>query len=437
MSINTIDKLRMMMHDAGAQRLYVKELSPNDNSKNQAYLGGDFSVLNILPFGEVRSDAGGKTPNFKAALQFYWLLDDGSLEHSMHAQFILYPKYPEVRLSGFLRGCRRSPGHVMNSRQEGRLLFLGTTGDGRIIGHATTRDTLLARSFSGLRNLPQLGVFKELILDRNEPDMRQLLISELGRIHRLGWISSKKLIAPGKFGPCRAPHCGGMTLEAELGIMPNGYSEPDFHGWEVKQNAVTKLDGAHGGVATLMTPEPTAGYYREEGVEAFLRKYGYPDKSGKPDRINFGGIHKVGERQTGTGLTMILDGFNLDTGKIENPAGGIVLRDDGENNAAEWKFTHIVKHWRRKHARAVYVPSIKRIEPLQYSYGKKVLLGVGTDPLLLLKALAKQAVYYDPGMKLENSSGPGATTKRRSQFRVRMKNIDCLYTTMEQVDVSE
>jgi hypothetical protein len=29
-------------------------------------------------------------------------------------------------------------------------------------------------------------------------------------------------------------NCGGYTLEAELGATPNGYSEPDFMGWEIK-----------------------------------------------------------------------------------------------------------------------------------------------------------------------------------------------------------
>ena len=40
-----------------------------------------------------------------------------------------------------------------------------------------------------------------------------------------------------------------------------------------------------------MTPEPNGGVYSAEGVIKFIRKYGYPDKSGKIDRFNFGGIH--------------------------------------------------------------------------------------------------------------------------------------------------
>jgi hypothetical protein len=228
-----------------------------------------------------------------------------------------------------------------------------------------------------------------------------------------------------------------MTLEAELGIMPNGYSEPDFHGWEVKQHSVTTLSHPDSGVITLMTPEPTAGFYHDRGVEAFIRRYGYADRMGRADRINFGGLHKAGERQILTGLTMAIDGFDATSGKITNPDGGVVLRDKNGNNAAEWKFTGILDHWKRKHALAVYVPSIKRTAPLQYRYGNLIRLGTGTSPLRFLDALSKGAVYYDPGIKLENASGLNPTTKRRSQFRVRVTNLDALYDDMRQVDLTQ
>ena len=40
-----------------------------------------------------------------------------------------------------------------------------------------------------------------------------------------------------------------------------------------------------------MTPDPTGGVYRDEGVEVFLHRFGYPDKAGKAGRINFGGVY--------------------------------------------------------------------------------------------------------------------------------------------------
>jgi len=41
---------------------------------------------------------------------------------------------------------------------------------------------------------------------------------------------------------CEAFQCGGYTLEAELGIIPNGKAEPDYLGYEVKQYSVTNLN---------------------------------------------------------------------------------------------------------------------------------------------------------------------------------------------------
>lgn len=436
MTIADIDTLKSMMREAGADTIYVKRMAPNDNSKNQVYLGGDFSVLNILPYGDVYSEALGKRPNFKAAVNFSWLLDDGSLSHAKYGQLILYPDYPEVRFSGFLKGCKNAPSESMRGREEGRLLFLGVTNDGRILGSVADSGTALANSFNNLENLIETGVFNVINLDIIQQDTRSLLLTELQRIYHKGWITSKKLIGPNEYGPCTAPNCGGMTLEAELGIMPNSYSDPDFHGWEIKQHGVTRLDRPNSGVLTLMTPEPTAGFYREQGVEAFVRRYGYEDRMGREDRLNFGGVHKVGERHHLTNLTMTLDGFNAETGKIERPDGGVVLYDDNGNNAAEWKFSHMIEHWKHKHAKAAYIPSNKNTPPLQYRYGNLIRLGVGTDPLRLLDAMQCKSVYYDPGIKLENASTRKPKTKRRSQFRVSIKNIESLYHQMEQVNIT-
>jgi len=62
-------------------------------------------------------------------------------------------------------------------------------------------------------------------------------------------------------------------------------------------------------------------------------------------------------------------------------------------------------------------------------------LAVGTNSLLLLKAFAAGAVYYDPGVKLENASGPKPKDKRRSQFRIISKNIGAIYEAVTLVDV--
>ena len=71
----------------------------------------------------------------------------------------------------------------------------------------------------------------------------------------------------------------------------------------------------------------------------------------------------------------------------------------------------------------------------QYAYGHKVRLAQRTDSLRLLRAFAAGAVYYDPGIKLENASTEKPKNKKRSQFRVRSKNIAALYQTVETVEV--
>ena len=53
----------------------------------------------------------------------------------------------------------------------------------------------------------------------------------------------------------------------------------------------------------------------------------------------------------------------------------------------------------------------------------------------LLRAFAAGAMYYDPGIKLENASTDKAKSKKRSQFRVASKNITALYETVETVAV--
>ncbi|WP_221931680.1 MvaI/BcnI family restriction endonuclease [Palleronia caenipelagi] len=222
---------------------------------------------------------------------------------------------------------------------------------------------------------------------------------------------------------------GGYTLEAELGISPNGYAEPDYLGWEVKQYGVRDfVNYLAKSPVTLMTPEPTGGLYREQGVEAFLRRYGYPDKSGKPGRINFGGIYANGrDFHADTGLKLVLEGFDADKGKITNVDGQIALIDRDDVVAASWGFRGVIGHWNRKHAKAVYVPSLMRAPPPEYAYGARVELCEGTDVLLLLGALASGAIYYDPGMKMERADTPAPVTKRRSQFRVRHNDLTTLY----------
>ncbi len=427
-----LKNLKSLYSDHDCQRIYVKKLSPNDNSKNQIYLGGSFEILNILPIQEIKNEPAGEwnKERFKAAIRFSWISDEGSIYPAPRSQLILYPKYPEVRFSGFLSGCEKPPSELMSQRLEGRLLFLSITRNGGILGYAAAPNSKIISEFDNLHLPDEHGVFKIIELPAIVNNRKKLL-DELARIHHLGWITSKRLDGEGNTIPCIYPNCGGYTLEAELGIIPNASSEPDYLGWEIKQFGVRNITKTDSAVITLMTPEPTGGYYISAGFNSFIRKYGYKDLKGRSDRINFGGIHKVNKRHPRTGLQLELIGFDQATGKIRNTDGKIVLIDNDNTEVASWSFSSILLHWNRKHNQACYVPSQSEIiQERKYRYGNKVILGTGTDFQLFLSQMALGNIYYDPGIKMEHIVTK-PTSKRRSQFRIKGKYLNCLYKTNE------
>lgn len=446
----TLKQLLRVMANFNCRKVYVKKLSPNDNSKNQVYLGGSFDVLNILPIGEITTDDEGdwKRTRFKTKLSFSWITNEGGFINAPEARLILYPKYPEVRFSGFLKGAKGGPSELMTSRIDQRLLFIGVSDiNGHVFGYVTKPDSELAKEFNSINDLNEVGVFRELTLDGGniKTDTKEQLLTELKRIHLLGWIDAKRLDKDKEILPCISSNCGGYTLEAELGIAPNGYSEPDYLGWEIKQFAVNDFNKYNSSVITLMTPEPTDGLYVSNGIEEFIRKYGYKDKLGREARLNFGGIHKFGLFQNTTQLKLVLQGYDIDSGKILDTGGFLGLIDKNENIAASWSFTSLLKHWNTKHANACYVPSQNRkdenlfpFSKQQYSYGHTVMLGRSTDFSFFLAQVANGNIYYDPGIKLELAieGKRKQNIKRRSQFRMKSGQLTTLYKKNEVINLT-
>lgn len=259
----------------------------------------------------------------------------------------------------------------------------------------------------------------------------------MSRIHSLNWIASKSLTSKGNIVACNSPQCVGYTLEAELGIARNGRTGPDIFGWEVKAVGVTALEKPFGSKqVTLITPEPNGGFYKSEGKSAFVRKYGYADKNGIVDRLNFGGVHRVGERHASTSLELTINGYDLAKNRITDASGSIALVDRQGKVAAEWSFAHLMTIWSTKHALAVYVPALaKKLPERMYYYGNRVLLGEGTDFLYFLHALETGKVVYDPGIKLENASSENARLKPRSQFRMKSSQLGALYAKSEVIAI--
>jgi hypothetical protein len=187
-----------------------------------------------------------------------------------------------------------------------------------------------------------------------------------------------------------------------------------------------------------MTPEPNGGFYVKHGAQEFVRHYGYPDKSDKPDRLNFGGRHIIDKPCAATGLILKLSGFDQEASSITDAQGAIVLVDDNDIVTASWSFAKLMTHWKRKHAQAVYVPCISQSVAnggKEYHYGKNIELGIGTDFEMILEAMSNGHVYYDPGIKLEFASTDKPKIKKRSQFRVNHKQISSLYNNFEFIDI--
>ena len=176
---------------------------------------------------------------------------------------------------------------------------------------------------------------------------------------------------------------------------------------------------------TLMTPEPDGGMYCEAGVKAFVRKFGAPTEN---DTLYFTGTHRVNDRNTKTGLTMNVRGFNPAKKQIEDVGGAVELLTDKGYCAAAWSFADLMIGWNKKHAQAAYVPyESEKVAAPAYRYLSPALLGEGTDLTRYLAALCSGKVIFDPGSKVMNASSSHSTVKARSQFRISVKHLSGLY----------
>jgi len=441
MSFATVQVLASCMAQHGATRLYAKELAPNDNTKNQIYLGPSFEVLQLIPFGEIIASTIAPEKVLQASVNLDWIDETGESAPASRTKFILYPQYPEVRLSGFVMGCKHAPSEWLNNekkgRAEGRVLFLGVSPNGKVLAYLGTPTSPLAGSYQAIKAAsPNAGVLVDIsgLLQRQKTkDQDGELISRLRTIHQKGWIEAKRLVKGGKIVECNGTNCGGLTLEAELGVEENGAAEPDFLGWEIKQHKTTNYLRHGTGPITLLTPEPDGGSY-VDGVEEFVERYGAHTE--RENISYFQGIHYAGTEHPDTGMRLEVVGFDNHSGKITDANGCVVLLSPKEEVAASWSFRKILTHWCRKHNKAAYIPAEVDREsgrPM-YRYGKDIKLCRSTDPTLLLKGISSGSVYYDPGIKLDRATGK---THRRSQFRVKFNQVGMLYRHSEDIDTTK
>ncbi|WP_432799921.1 MvaI/BcnI family restriction endonuclease [Poriferisphaera sp. WC338] len=440
----SLSDVKQLMKNVGCHSLIVKELAWNHDSKRQIYLIGSTSIFNTFPCkiennppmphwmqkSQKKKMSQGQN-RFYGHLDYEWITINGDTETAKHAKIIFYPQYPEARLSGFLRGIKSIPSKYLREKSgevyTNRILFLGISNTGHTIafltvGHGNLREELKQTegydTDAGLNSIP-------LFNENESPETR--LLDQLTRIHSMGWIEGKRLSADG-LKPCYTPNAVGYTLEAELGILPNGDNAPDFMGWEVKAHTVTDWNTTGNKVVTLFTPEPDCGVYQEEGIRTFIERWGYPDRNGKPDRHNFGGIYRLNTTNDLTGLTLRIEGFNAETQKLD-ANGHLGLYSPEGYLASGWTFKKLIDCWRRKHAATAYVPAQRNKEDKVhcFHYGNEVMLCEGADFVRVLNAVTSGALYLDPALKAENWSSDKPRFKKRNQFRIKMKDVPSLY----------
>lgn len=431
----SLSELKNAFIELGCTKIIFKPLANNDNSKQQIYFGGSFDVIQLIPSGETRSDGiSSKGPIFKSPLEFYWISAAQEVEQAKNTQFILYPKYPEIRLSGFLKGCKLAPSHLMkpstNEERAERIhvkryLFLGIHKN-KVFAYSSSWDSDLSVESSMLIENNEVdlitSVFFELKIKQSNSQER--LLARLKEIYALGPVQSHRLDSDGNVLEYKAQNGSGYTLEALFGITPNGSPDPDFEDWELKSHS--------GSVVTLMTPEPNCGTYLDS-LEAFVRAYG---KVKHNERMDFTGIHKHDLMNNSTNLTLKLVGFDRVSSKITNPDGGLHLIDTNGLLAAGWGFAKLIDHWKNKHSRTCFVGYSKiNSMPPEYKFGPNIRLAEGATLSNFLNSIYDKAVYYDPGVNLKFVNSKWKP-KKRNQIRIKWRNIGELYESTRDIDLS-
>ncbi len=326
-----------------------------------------------------------------------------------------------------MTGCKTAPSeHLRQVPKEqrrgidGRVLVFGTTGDRRTLACLAPANTALAQELlAKFGKSPPTGLFLELTLPVGSGRNKANVLAALRMIHAGGLHASCRRNNQGVLIPYQATNGGGYTLEALLGITPNGNSEPDYLGWEIKGHSSNRV--------TLMTPEPNGGFYGERGVREFVEHYGHEVNDGG---MYFTGGHKVGVRCVATGMTLQVSGFDPAAQKLLDVGGAVRLVDAAGNEAASWAFAQLLTHWTRKHAFAAYVRYTAQKMPIAYRYDTPVLMGEHTDFGKFLNALCSGAIVFDPGSKVTQARTTQSKVKARSQFRIKTKDLGLLYQVL-------
>lgn len=445
-SISTLSQLLDRLRAEGVRTAYVKYLAPRqDNEKNQILLAGALSgVTNLFPAQIVarspsasekkrKSNAG--QPKLEARINFAWLDENGRRHPAPNTRIIDYFQYPEVRMSGFLKGCSAGPDALRREKMQGygpRILVMGVAHDGVVVGLVLTgRDDPLVTDFPELPRVSAGALLRVLVVDGEvgvEP--AELLRREMTAIVRGGWHSSR-INRGGVIHEFRGAQGGGYTLEALLGVAANGDKKPDRHGFEIKSYSGSRI--------SLMTPTPDRGFQGTHSFREFMDRYGRAG-DGDPDTRRFVGLYRRGRPNERTGFDLRVAGYDPEADRFGEPEAVAVELFDPDSNevVAGWSLEKLANCWNAKHANALYIAfeaqdgenGLKR-----YRYASSWAQGRGTDVFRLLRAINAGTVFYDPADTIYGDGRP----KVRSQWRINSRDLpaamDVLYAESSIVTV--
>lgn len=437
----------------GAEVALLKTLPKNANDKNQIYLASDFGVLYDLfdlTFAERGNSASATKRRSSSAdsileavfNSFQWVTRDGRLVTARKVKAIIYPQYPEARLSGIQTVENTMPqslsvGYTKGNPGAKRLLVLGKLPQGKCVGIVyIDYDDKFEAEIGALPGFERARACKRLDIYQNNSHMLEVdLRAVLGRSFdgcRMGTMMQKL--------PFSGTQVCGYTLEHALGIVPNSGSDGDLHGIELKTHTQAKV--------TLFTPEPDGGLYAANFGE-FMHRFGYTDKDGN---LRLTGIHRAGVMCSQSRLTLFVrerrkeDGVMVEydpntplTPKVDGV--DVALVDETGFAAATWSLERLMNCWGAKHNEVVYIPAVKEVNPneaarlagyeYRITFGATVMWCKHTSAERLLKAIQEGMIFLDPAPKLHTTNP--SLSKRRAQWRVNdiAKSAKTLYEVVE------
>jgi len=425
-----VDEAFQALRENGCSFVLVKSLSGSqDNEKNQVYLGGSSVVFQRIPGTNLETSHSKsikpKTENpnvlkISQSVDFHWVDPYGTYK-APNTKLIYYPQYPEMRLSGFIKGTQKSPMALRRNFQKRfgeRYLLLGITKESVLGVVVTRRETSGCEVLESLPRWTSSKIFRirKFSVGKNSIDGASL-IKEIKKIAGTGPHKSVTLDRvdelPRDF---RGWQGGGYTLEALLGIPRNSISAPDKNGFEIKTFNKSSI--------TLITTEPDFGIRQTDGLRVFLKRFGW--NGAKDDgSLRFNGRHYLdGKSAARSKLKLVIRHWDTVNNQPTGTGTPVICLVNSRNEiAAGWSLDRLTESWMKKHAGAVYVET-KPIQcstdkhPRAYDFNGRIYKCEGTSTLQLVRALLDGIIFLDSGDR-ELANGEG---KKRTQWRLAGNN---------------